>query len=67
HLPVPCIHLVQDFETGVRYITTNCDIAHHLSFVSWFHVYLLSKGVFYEMFDGYVVDTQYKLRYSKII
>jgi len=51
---------------GLRCITANCDIAHHLGFLSWFHVYLVSKGVFYEMFDGYVVDTQCKLRYSKI-
>ncbi len=51
---------------GLRCITANCDIAHHLSFLSWLHVYLVSKGVFYEMFDGYVVDTQCKLRYSKI-
>ncbi len=51
---------------GLRCITANCDIAHHLSFLSWFHVYLVLKGVFYEMFDGYVVDTQCKLRYSKI-
>jgi hypothetical protein len=64
---MPCIHLVQDFETGVRCIAANCDIAHHLSFLSWFHVYLVSKGVSYEMFDGYVVDTQCKLRYLKII
>jgi hypothetical protein len=51
---------------GLRCITANCDIAHHLSFLSWFHVYLVSKGVFSEMFHGYVVDTQCKLRYLKI-
>jgi len=51
---------------GLRCITANCDIAHHLSFLSWFHVYVVLKGVFYEMFDGHVVDTQCKLSYSKI-
>jgi hypothetical protein len=63
---MPCIHLVQDFETRVRCITANCDIARQLSFLSWLHVYLVSKGAFYETFNGYVFDTQYKLRYLKI-
>jgi len=53
------------FRDGLRCITRNCDIARHLSFLSWFHVYLVSKGVYYEMFNGYVVDTQCKLRYLK--
>jgi hypothetical protein len=33
---------------GLRCITANYDLAHHLSFLSWFHVYLVSKGVFNE-------------------
>ncbi len=32
---------------GLRCITANCDIAHHLSFLSWFHVYLVSKKLFF--------------------
>jgi hypothetical protein len=43
-------------------IIANCDIAHHLSFLSWFYVSLVWKGVLYETFDGYVIDTQCKFR-----
>jgi hypothetical protein len=31
---------------GLRCITANCDIAHHLNFLSWFHVYLVSRVFF---------------------